>query len=28
VAMLPVILMFIFLQRWFVQGLTEGIIKL
>lgn len=27
-AMLPVILMFVFLQRWFVQGLTEGIIKL
>jgi ABC-type maltose transport system permease subunit len=25
---LPVILMFVFLQRWFVQGLTEGIIKL
>jgi multiple sugar transport system permease protein len=28
VAMLPVILMFIFLQRWFVQGLSEGILKL
>lgn len=28
VAMVPVILMFVFLQRWFVQGLTEGIIKL
>jgi ABC-type glycerol-3-phosphate transport system permease component len=28
IAMLPVILMFILLQRWFVQGLTEGIIKL
>jgi ABC-type glycerol-3-phosphate transport system permease component len=28
IAMLPVILMFIFLQRWFVQGLSEGIIKL
>jgi ABC-type glycerol-3-phosphate transport system permease component len=28
IAMLPVILMFVFLQRWFVQGLTEGIIKL
>ena len=28
IAMLPVILMFIFLQRWFVQGLTEGIIKM
>lgn len=27
-AMVPVILMFILLQRWFVQGLTEGIIKL
>ncbi len=27
-AMVPVILMFIFLQRWFVQGLTEGIIKM
>jgi ABC-type glycerol-3-phosphate transport system permease component len=27
-AMLPVILMFIFLQRWFVRGLSEGIIKL
>jgi ABC-type glycerol-3-phosphate transport system permease component len=27
-AMLPVILMFVLLQRWFVQGLTEGIIKL
>ena len=28
IAMLPVILMFIFLQRWFVRGLSEGIIKL
>lgn len=28
IAMLPVILVFILLQRWFVQGLTEGIIKL
>lgn len=28
VAMLPVILVFILLQRWFVQGLSEGIIKL
>lgn len=28
IAMLPVILVFIILQRWFVQGLTEGIIKL
>ena len=28
IAMLPVILMFIFLQRWFVQGLSEGILKL
>jgi multiple sugar transport system permease protein len=28
VAMLPVILMFIFLQRWFVQGLSEGNLKL
>ena len=28
IAMLPVILMFVLLQRWFVQGLTEGIIKL
>jgi multiple sugar transport system permease protein len=28
VAMVPVILMFIFLQRWFVQGLSEGILKL
>jgi ABC-type glycerol-3-phosphate transport system permease component len=28
VAMLPVILIFIFLQRWFVQGLSEGILKL
>ncbi len=28
IAMLPVILMYILLQRWFVQGLTEGIIKL
>jgi ABC-type glycerol-3-phosphate transport system permease component len=27
-AMVPVILVFILLQRWFVQGLTEGIIKL
>jgi len=27
-AMVPVILVFIFLQRWFVQGLSEGIIKL
>ena len=27
-AMVPVILMFVVLQRWFVQGLTEGIIKL
>lgn len=28
VAMLPVTLVFILLQRWFVQGLSEGIIKL
>lgn len=28
VAMLPVLLVFILLQRWFVRGLTEGIIKM
>ena len=28
VAMLPVILVFILLQRWFVRGLSEGILKL
>lgn len=28
IAMLPVILVFILLQRWFVQGLSEGILKL
>ncbi len=27
VAMMPVILIFILLQRWFVQGLSEGILK-
>ena len=27
-AMIPVILVFILLQRWFVRGLTEGILKL
>jgi len=27
-AMVPVILVFVFLQRWFVRGLTEGILKL
>ena len=28
VAMAPVILVFILLQRWFVRGLTEGIVKM
>ena len=28
VAMVPVLLVFILLQRWFVRGLTEGIIKM
>jgi ABC-type glycerol-3-phosphate transport system permease component len=28
VAMLPVLLVFILMQRWFVRGLTEGIIKM
>ena len=28
VAMAPVVLVFILLQRWFVRGLTEGIIKM
>ena len=28
VAMVPVILVFILLQKWFVRGLTEGILKL
>jgi ABC-type glycerol-3-phosphate transport system permease component len=28
VAMLPVLLVFILLQRWFVRGLAEGIIKM
>jgi len=28
VAMLPVLLVFILLQRWFVRGLSEGIIKM
>jgi multiple sugar transport system permease protein len=27
-AMIPVILVFVLLQRWFVRGLTEGILKL
>ena len=28
VAMVPVILVFIFMQRWFIRGLTEGILKM
>ena len=28
VAMLPVILVFIFMQRWFIRGLSEGILKM
>jgi ABC-type glycerol-3-phosphate transport system permease component len=28
VAMLPVIIVFVLLQNWFVRGLTEGILKL
>jgi len=28
VAMLPVILVFVFMQRWFMRGLSEGILKM
>ena len=28
IAMAPVILMFVLLQKWFVRGLSEGILKL
>jgi ABC-type glycerol-3-phosphate transport system permease component len=28
IAMIPVILVFIFLQRWFMRGLAEGILKM
>lgn len=28
VAMVPVILIFILMQKWFIRGLTEGILKM
>jgi len=28
VAMMPVVIMFIVLQKWFVRGLSEGILKM
>jgi ABC-type glycerol-3-phosphate transport system permease component len=28
VAMLPVIIVFIVMQKWFIRGLTEGILKM